>query len=125
MWQPKGPSHIEVWTWTLVEKDMPDSLKQMMALDNMLTFGTAGILESDDGENMEQCTQVNRGLVTRRGTVYLGMGRGKEREEPGLPGLVSDGWICEASSRGFYRRWAELMSGDSWTTLNKRTSRAA
>src|SRR5690606_35390723 len=23
LWLPMGPHHIEVWTWTLVEKDMP------------------------------------------------------------------------------------------------------
>ena len=125
VWQPRGPNNIEVWTWTLVEKEMPDELKQMLVMDNMFTFGTAGILESDDGENMEQCTQVNRGKVTRQGSVYLGMGKGRERKEPGLPGLVSDGWMSEASTRGMYRRWADLMSGDSWATLAEKAKGAS
>jgi hypothetical protein len=31
-----------------------------------------------------------------------------------LPGIVGKGIVCETSNRGFYRRWAELMSGRSW-----------
>ncbi len=49
LWLPMGPHNIEVWTWTLVEKDMPEALKQMMVATNMMTFGTAGMLETDDG----------------------------------------------------------------------------
>ena len=118
MWQPRGPHSIEVLTWTLVEKEMPDQLKQMIHTDNMLTFGTAGILESDDGENMEQCTQTNRGYSTRQGTLYLGMGKGHEYLDPELLGLVSKGWVNEAPQRGMYRRWAEFMEGKPWSELS-------
>ena len=108
-----------MFTWTLVEKEMPEELKQMIHSDNMLTFGTAGILESDDGENFENCTHSNRGYSTRQGTIYLGMGRGRERTDPEMPGLISDGWVNEASTRGMYRRWAELMEGTPWSELSK------
>jgi len=118
VWQPRGPHSIEVTTWTMVEKEMPKELKDMIHADNMLTFGTAGILESDDGENFENCTNSNRGHSTRQGTVYLGMGQGHERQEAGLPGIVSDGWVNETSTRGMYRRWAEMMSGKSWDNLS-------
>ncbi|PCH84539.1 MAG: naphthalene 1,2-dioxygenase [Piscirickettsiaceae bacterium] len=118
VWQPRGPRQIEVFTWTLVEKEMPEELKQMIHSDNMLTFGTAGILESDDGENFENCTHSNRGYSTRQGKLYLGMGRGLERTDSEMPGLVSDGWVNEMSTRGMYRRWAELMEGRSWSDLS-------
>ncbi|MFP5465138.1 MAG: aromatic ring-hydroxylating oxygenase subunit alpha [Gammaproteobacteria bacterium] len=114
LWLPMGPHNIEVWTWTLVEKDMPAELKQMMVATNMMTFGTAGMLETDDGENMEQCTGSNRGWVTRRGKLYSGMGQVREGVHAELPGIVGKGIVCETSNRGFYRRWAELMSGRSW-----------
>jgi 3-phenylpropionate/trans-cinnamate dioxygenase alpha subunit len=112
-----GPHNIEVWTWTLVEKEMPEELKQMMVATNMMTFGTAGMLETDDGENMEQCTGSNRGWVTRRGKLYSGMGQVREGVHPELPGIIGKGIVCETSNRGFYRRWAELMSGRSWEEI--------
>jgi 3-phenylpropionate/trans-cinnamate dioxygenase alpha subunit len=96
---------------------MPEELKQMLVATNMMTFGTAGMLETDDGENMEQCTASNRGWVTRRGKLYSGMGQVREGVHPELPGIVGKGIVCETSNRGFYRRWAELMSGRSWEEI--------
>lgn len=117
LWQPMGPDRIEVWTWTLAEREMPEVLKQMLVATNMMTFGTAGMLETDDGENMEQCTASNRGYVTRQGTLYAGMGQVREGPHPELPGIVGQGIVCETANRGFYRRWAEFMAGRDWRAL--------
>ena len=117
VWQPRGPDSIEVFTWTLVEKEMPEQIKQMMVMTNMMTFGTAGMLETDDGENMEQCTASNRGWVTRRGQIYSGMGQINEGRHPELPGIIGKGIVCETANRGFYRRWAEMISGKKWDEM--------
>ena len=117
VWQPGGPDSIEVFTWTLVEKEMPEQIKQMMVMTNMMTFGTAGMLETDDGENMEQCTASNRGWVTRRGQIYSGMGQINEGRHPELPGIIGKGIVCETANRGFYRRWAEMVSGKKWDEM--------
>ncbi len=122
-WQPAGPRSIEVFTWTLVEKEMPEELKQYLAVMNMMTFGTAGMLETDDGENMEGCTGSNRGWVTRQGKIYSGMGQVNEGPHPELPGIVSEGIVAETSHRGFYRAWADMMSGKSWDEMSRDASR--
>ena len=117
VWHPKGPGALEVWTWTLVEKEMSESLKERIRFEAIKTFGTAGMLESDDGENMEACTHTNRGVVTRRGKLYCGMGQMTDSVRPGLPGVVGDGFVGETSYRGFYRFWREIMGASSWREL--------
>ena len=87
------------------------------------TFGTAGMLESDDADNMESMTQSNEGLVTRRGTLNAQMGMGKEREDAEMPGVVSDAMINELSHRGFYRYYQEMLVAESWDELRANSSR--
>ncbi|RLA04356.1 MAG: aromatic ring-hydroxylating dioxygenase subunit alpha [Gammaproteobacteria bacterium] len=116
-WQPRGPRSIEVVTWTLVEKEMPQELKEYLAVMMMMTFGTAGMLETDDGENMEGCTGSNRGWMTRQGKIYSGMGQINEGPNSEWPGIVNEGFVAETSYRGFYRTWADMMSGKSWEEM--------
>jgi len=117
VWQPRGPRAIEVYTWTLVEKEMPAELKQMMHRSNAATFGTAGMLESDDGENFEECTQTNRGFNTRQGYCHAGMGQQNEGPHPDMPGVISDNLMAETGLRNFYRTWARMINGDDWTQI--------
>jgi len=71
---PKGPHECEVWTWVMVEKDMPPELKRKIQKEAIYTFGTAGVFASDDGRNFSSVTNTNRGPVTRRGIVNGSMG---------------------------------------------------
>lgn len=119
VWNPRGPNEIEVWTWTLVEKSMPDALKREVVKQAIHTFGTAGTLESDDGENMETCTWSNRGPQTRKGVMNAQMGAGNDVPHPELPGIVGKNFIGETSYRGFYRFWAELMGAQSWDEVRR------
>jgi 3-phenylpropionate/trans-cinnamate dioxygenase alpha subunit len=123
VWLPRGPGSIEALTWTWVEKDMPDELKRVIARNMNRTFGTAGMLESEDADNMESMTQVNDGVVTRRGTLNAQMGLGKEREDVVMPGVVSDAMINELSHRGFYRYYQEMLSANSWDALREGATR--
>ena len=117
VWHPRGPNEIEVWTWTLVQKEMPEALKKQVVKQAIQTFGTAGTLESDDGENMETCTHTNRGRNARRGRMYVGMGLGNEAPHPELPGVIGYGVLGETSYRGFYRFWKEMMAAASWDEI--------
>lgn len=115
VWQPRGPQELDIWTWSLVEKDMPAELKLLIRKSAEKTFGGAGIFESDDGENMEGCTSGSNGFITRQQPVYAGMGTGTERSHDELPGTVSADHPCsEVALRGFLRTWARMMSADSW-----------
>ncbi len=119
IWHPKGPHEIEVWTWTLVQKNMSPELKREIQKEAIMSFGTAGTLESDDGENMETCTRTNRGFQTRKGTMNASMGLGVEGRHPELPGVVGSNFIGETSYRGFYRFWDEMMRASDWDDVIK------
>lgn len=119
MWHPRGPQQIEVWTWAIVERDMPKALKRTIQKEVIRTFGTAGTLESDDGQNFGACTETGRGRVAGRGRVVNLMGTGHADRHPELPGLIGDNNYSELSARGFYRFWRELMAAKSWKDVPK------
>jgi naphthalene 1,2-dioxygenase subunit alpha len=117
VWVPMGPGAIEVLTWSVVEKGMSEELKAFLVRGTNGAFGTAGMLEADDSDNMETMTQVNRGFITRQGTMSNSMGLGTEREDPQMPGVVSSGSINELSQRGFYRFYQEMLAAESWADV--------
>ena len=63
---PEGPLETEVWTWTLVDRDIPEDLKVRQRQSSVQTFGPSGIFEQDDAENWSQCTATMRGFVGRQ-----------------------------------------------------------
>lgn len=117
MWAPRGPSQIEAFTWAIVEKDMPAELKQGITKLMHRTFGTAGMFEADDADNMESMTNLNRGYVTRNGTLNSQMGLGGDRLDPEMPGVVGDSAIGETAYRGFYRFYQEILNAKSWAEI--------
>ncbi len=126
VWQVRGPRELEVWTWTLVEKEMPDDLKEMIRHTNEKTFGAAGLLEGDDGENMEGNTWTAEGYITRKRPLYAGMGRGHERSHPALPGLLNtDQATSELAHRRFLKFWSQMICAESWDEIIEAQHRLA
>jgi phenylpropionate dioxygenase-like ring-hydroxylating dioxygenase large terminal subunit len=121
VWHPIGPDKVEIMTWTIVEKDMPDDLKRRIEVVNLHTFGTAGILESDDIDNFEYATKPNRGYVTRQGWLNCQMALGQERGDADYPGVVT-GSVSEIAHRGFYRFYADCLEAKSWQELEAVTA---
>lgn len=118
VWAPRGPDAIEVFTWAIVEKDMPEELKAKLAKNMHRTFGAAGMLEADDSDNMESMTHLNRGFMTRQGTLNSQMGLGSDREDPELPGVIGDSAIGETSYRGYYRFYQEMLAAKNWAEVH-------
>jgi len=124
VWQPRGPRELEVWTWTLVERDMPEELKRGIRHTNEKTFGVAGILEGDDGENMEGNTNSSEGWVTRNQPLNAEMGLGAERLDSEMfPSMMSEPGDNEAAQRNFLRMWETMMSCDTWEEIMARRTR--
>lgn len=109
---PKGPGRFEVWTWAIVEKGMPQELKDLIAYHAQKTFGPAGLLEGDDGDFVESITHSGDGYATRQLNAYLGMGLNRWVDWDG-PGIASPGVVNEVCQRAFYRQWAHAMSAPS------------
>lgn len=114
VWHPRGPHEIEVWIWALAYRDMPAEVKDAIRHCHMKTFGTAGLFEGDDAENMQYATDVCRGYVAGQGRVYGGMALGHGGPHPELPGTVHEGAIAEVAQRGFYAFWQQRLMAPDW-----------
>lgn len=112
IWHPRGPHQTLLYTWVLVNKSAPQEVKDAYRKGVMMTFSPSGVFEMDDGENWEQATQVNRGVVTRHQPLHYGLGHDTAIDHPELPGNVHRSQVNDANQRAFYTHWAELMDSD-------------
>ncbi len=117
VWHPRGPDKIELVVWTLVNKNMPEEIKEAYRKGVMMTFSPAGVFEMDDGENWEYSTKVNQGYVTRHQPLHYALGTGTRDDSRDLPGIIHRGSVNDANQRLFYTRWAEFMRHDNWEDL--------
>ncbi|RLA51316.1 MAG: hypothetical protein DRR42_10735, partial [Gammaproteobacteria bacterium] len=109
---PLGPNECEIWMWTVVDKELPDELKQEMVRFNARMLGTSGLFEPDDCANMERIDMAVRGSVGGAQWSDYSMAAGKEGSHPVYPGLVGPR-MSDNGFRGYYRRWAEYMDAES------------
>lgn len=112
VWHPRGPHQTLLYTWVLVNKSAPQHVKDAYRKGVMMTFSPSGVFEMDDGENWEQATQVNRGVVTRSQPLHYGLGYDTAIDHPELPGNVHRSQVNDANQRAFYTHWAQLMDSD-------------
>jgi 3-phenylpropionate/trans-cinnamate dioxygenase subunit alpha len=113
IWHPKGPDSMEVWAWTIVDKSMPEEVREAQRLYNLRTFGPSGIFEQDDGENWSECQAIAHGFITNGVALNYQMGMGSEREDGRHPGKTSE-LYSDAAGRSFYARWRTLMNTPAW-----------
>ncbi|MGV3571879.1 MAG: aromatic ring-hydroxylating oxygenase subunit alpha [Ramlibacter sp.] len=111
-WHPKGPSGIELHTWVLVNRSAPQSLKDLYMKGVMRTFSPSGTLEMDDGDNWENATQANQGVVTRRQKLHYGLGMDSAIEHEELKGSVHLRKYNDTNQRAFYGKWLEFMCAE-------------
>jgi len=115
---PRGPSHTELWWFTIVPKNAPPEAKRRMIRQANHVFGPAGLLEQDDGENWSQSTRSSRGVASRELGQHIQMGLGRDQaSESGDGGRVIEGLIGEHGQRWLYRAWTEWMAARDWTEL--------
>lgn len=111
-WHPKGPNGIELHTWVLVNKSAPDALKNMYLKGVMRSFSPTGVLEMDDGDNWENATQTNQGVVTRRQKLHYGLGLDSRVAHDELRGSIHLRKYNDSNQLAFYRKWLDLMCDD-------------
>ncbi|MDP9093359.1 MAG: aromatic ring-hydroxylating dioxygenase subunit alpha [Actinomycetota bacterium] len=118
---PRGPNKMEIWSYSLIEKNAPEEVKQAQARSVGLTLGPAGMVETDDGENW---SMIGQSLLTshqaRKLAFNYQMGAGYEREDdPTFPGLIGSRYFGEGPQRAFYGRWLEFMTTDEWPVVKE------
>lgn len=119
VWHPKGPDKIEVWSCAFADKTAPPQVKEALRIAALQGFGPSGTFEQDDMDNWQACTDTSRGVASRRYPMNMEMGLGHDRFNEQLGAWASDFRFSESNHRAFYRRWAQLMTGDSWAKLER------
>lgn len=118
VWHPRGVDKIEIHSWLIVDKALPEDLKVQVRKRYSLAFGPGGIFEQDDGDVWQSVQDALRGHIGRQGRLNYEMGVGREAptvERYGEPfvGSSSDMLMTEANQRAYYRQWAKLMTEDA------------
>jgi phenylpropionate dioxygenase-like ring-hydroxylating dioxygenase large terminal subunit len=115
---PRGPYETELWWFTLMPKDLPEDQRRFAIYMANHTFGPAGLLEQDDGENWSHSTRGAKGAVTQRLPLNYAMGRGHDRVQADPSGQSRiETVVNEHGQRWTYRSWQEWMQADSWQEL--------
>jgi phenylpropionate dioxygenase-like ring-hydroxylating dioxygenase large terminal subunit len=110
VWLPRGPDHMEVRSWTIVDREAPAEIKDAQLRFVRTTFSPSGLLEQDDGENWAMCQDTLRGHVSRQLDTNVRMGMGQPIDaDAAAPGQVMHGWN-EEPGRGFFARYGQLMA---------------
>jgi nitrite reductase/ring-hydroxylating ferredoxin subunit len=117
---PKGPSQTEIWWFTLISKTQDLDLRQQIAARASHTFGPAGMLEQEDGENWGESTKAARGFISQRYPLNYQMnkGLGKVINEEGSPPSIETN-VNEHAQLWLYRAWSEWMASETWDDLKR------
>ena len=105
------------WAEGKQERQQEEQRRMAIAAANH-TFGPAGLLEQDDGENWSHSTRGAQGAVTRRRPLNYAMGRGHDRVQIDPSGQSRiETVVNEHGQRWTYLSWQEWMLADSWQAL--------
>ncbi|WP_236792211.1 Rieske 2Fe-2S domain-containing protein [Amycolatopsis sp. GM8] len=119
---PRSPSVTEVWWFTFREKNAsPEEQKELLSAQ-IHSFGPAGFLEQEDGENWSQSTLQTHGTISKNvpQQLKMGLGRGKIRHEGGFARIEAP--VNEHAQLWTYQSWKEWLKGTSWDDLRERTT---
>lgn len=114
IWHPRGPTETEVWTFAIVDKDAPDSVRTTIRRAVVNLVGPSGILEQGPVNDWVFATQSGNSIVGRGYPMDISMGVGHEQQHPTLPGTVVPRFYSEVAQRGMYGYWAEMLAAKSW-----------
>lgn len=114
---PKGPNKTELWWFYLAPDDLNEEEHAAWVDVTNHTFGPAGMLEQDDGENFATCTAATQGPIGRRYpfNYHLNLGRGEVKSAGGISYV--DAALNEHSQLWTWTCWADWMDAESWDSL--------
>ncbi|MGE0115086.1 MAG: aromatic ring-hydroxylating dioxygenase subunit alpha [Steroidobacteraceae bacterium] len=114
LWQPAGYGKIEIWSWHLRDKDLPEAYKEETHKAYLRTFGISGTFEQDDAEIWQSVHHAMKGQLARKLNFNFQMGHTTLKplkDWPG-PGDAYGSGYNEFPQRGWHRRWLQYMSGN-------------
>jgi len=117
LWQPLGPTRIEVLSWFAVDRGAPEWFKEASYRAYLTCFGSSGMFEQDDVENWTSITAMARGQMAERLNLHGRMGLDRDGE-PLTPPLAS--WPApgrafvgfgEHNQRQLLGLWCDYLEG--------------
>jgi 3-phenylpropionate/trans-cinnamate dioxygenase subunit alpha len=121
---PEGPGRTTVYQWSVVDKSLPQDVKDALRRQYVLTFGPSGLLEQDDGENFRECQVAMKGYVGRHLNNNMMLGLGQERTGAEIVGNdqatgAGGGIWSEANQRRWYQIWLDFMTAQDKVILDE------
>jgi biphenyl 2,3-dioxygenase subunit alpha len=117
---PVAIDECEIWTWQFAPAKAPAELKKEWAINTQRAFGAGGLFETDDSAVWAGIQRTLRGTMGRRLPFNVEMGdRINKGPDPDYPGRITHRAYSEMAARGFYHRWVEMLSHETWTDLDQ------
>ena len=120
MRMPKTPTSTEIWWFTFLDKNTREETYNAQRHNANHTFGPAGMLEQDDGENWGESTRAMSGVVSARYPLHYAMDKRHGEvieDELGPPHIFTH--VNEHGQLWLYRAWADWMAANSWADLEE------
>ena len=106
---PRGPGEVEYWSWWVIEKDAPDSIKKKLQQNYTFFFGPGGVLEQEDSEAWsQQYTGSNIDYIDDL-PLFYGLGLDEAEPHPEIPGQTGT-CFNEHYARHYYKRWRDALA---------------
>jgi phenylpropionate dioxygenase-like ring-hydroxylating dioxygenase large terminal subunit len=118
---PRSATQTEVWWFSFRSLDETPEEQQAQLSRQIHSFGPAGFLEQEDGENWSQSTLRSFGQAERRipQLLKMGLGRGKIVHDYGLARIEAP--VNEHAQLWTYLAWKEWLKGSTWEDLRHNT----
>lgn len=111
MSHPRGPGKTEYWSWWVVDKNIPDSIKLKLQQNYTFFFGPGGFLEQEDSEAWSQQYIGSGSDYVDDQFLFYGLGKDEVKRHDELPGNTGS-VFNEHYARDFYKRWkSEIEQG--------------
>jgi phenylpropionate dioxygenase-like ring-hydroxylating dioxygenase large terminal subunit len=122
VWHPRGPTRMEVWSWSIVDRAAPPAVKEAVRQASIYRFSPTGVFEQDDMDNWAQVTGAGRSVIARRVPANYQMNLGQRFwQHPELPGWLGSIW-SDSNQLEFYWHLAGLLEAERWDDLRARPS---
>ncbi len=115
LWQPTGPTEMEILSWVLAEKEASAEYKERVLKHGFHNFGAAGVFEQDDLELWASATEASNNPIARRYPYSFQTAlryHGSQAEDHVWPGRAYRPANTEVAQLEFMRRWDEVMKSN-------------
>jgi hypothetical protein len=121
---PKGVGVTEIWWFSFQDRSQPAATQKQQRFAAGHTFGPAGMLEQDDGENWGQSTRGMVGSVSQQFPINYHMNLGHSEVINDELGPRRAETTCnEHAQLWTHRAWADWMAAESWADLKANHTR--